>query len=150
MSSTYTKLLYHIVYSTKHRKTLITPELEPPLYAYIGGIVRGEGGTLLEIGGIPDHVHLVTRLKAHPSVAGFIKVFKSKASKWVNERSDQATRFSWQVGYGAFTVSASQLAHVRQYVRNQKEHHRTISFQEEFIALLEKHDVEYDERYIWD
>ena len=103
-----------------------------------------------EIGGMPEHIHVVAKFKAEPSVAEMIKTFKAKSSKWVNERPDQQGRFSWQTGYGAFTVSASQLATVRQYVRNQEEHHRLVSFQEEFVALLKKHGIQYDERYLSD
>ena len=150
MASTYTNLLYHIVFSTKNREALIVPRLREELYPYIGGIIRGEGGTLLEIGGMPDHIHVVAKFKADPSVALMIKTFKAKSSKWVNERPGRKGRFAWQTGYGAFTVSASQLAKVRQYVRDQEEHHRVVSFKEEFITLLKKHGVEYDERYLWD
>ena len=150
MANTFTNLLYHIVFSTKHREALIMPRLQQDLYAYIGGIIRGEGGAPMEIGGMPDHVHIVAMFKPEPSVATMVKTFKSKSSKWVNERPDHQGRFAWQVGYGAFSVSASQLEKVGRYVQKQAEHHRTESFQHEFIALLEKHKIEYDERYLWD
>ena len=119
------------------------------LYKYIGGIVRGEGGTLLEIGGMADHVHLVVRFKAEPSVATMVKIVKSKSSKWLNEQPKRPGRFEWQRGYAAFTVSASQLESVRTYVRNQEQHHRRKTFQDELRLLLEKHGVEYDEQYLW-
>src|SRR5688572_8212844 len=109
MANTYTNLLYHIVFSTKHREPLILPTLRDDLHAYIGGIIRAEGGVLLEIGGMADHVHVVTRLKADPSVAEMIKIFKAKSSKWWNEQPNRPGRFSWQRGYGAFTISPSQL-----------------------------------------
>ena len=150
MASTLTNLLYHMVFSTKNRAPLIVPELKDRLYSYIGGIVRGEGGALIEAGGIADHVHLVTRLKSEPSVATMLKTIKAKSSKWLNEKGLLRGRFSWQTGYGAFTVSASQLPHVVRYVHGQEEHHRVRSFKEEFVALLKKHGVEYDERYLWD
>jgi len=150
MAGSYTKLLYHIVYSTKQRKPLIVPSLQENLYSYIGGIIRGEGGTLIEIGGVSDHVHLITKLRSEPSVAQIIKTFKSKSSGWVNTQSRLRKRFSWQTGYGAFTVSPSQLPKLVQYVRTQEEHHRKLSFKEEFVALLKKHGIEYDERYLWD
>ncbi|MBC8875313.1 MAG: IS200/IS605 family transposase [Planctomycetes bacterium] len=150
MAGTFTKLLYHAVYSTKHREPLIVPSLRDRLYEYIGGIIRGEGGVLLEIGGTPDHIHWVARLKTEPSVAVMLKTVKAKSSKWVNEQTDHQGKFAWQRGYGAFTVSVSQLPKVNRYVRSQEEHHRVKAFKEEFIGLLEKHGIEYDERYVWD
>ena len=149
MSSTLTNLLYHIVFSTKNREPAITAPIRAELYKYIGGIVRGEGGTLLEIGGRPDHLHLVVRFKAEPSVATMVKIVKSKSSKWLNEQPKRPGRFEWQRGYAAFTVSVSQLESVRAYVRNQEQHHRRKTFQDELRLMLEKHGVEYDERYLW-
>jgi len=148
MASTLTNLLYHIVFSTKNREPVITSPIRTDFYKYIGGIVRGEGGKLLEIGGTPDHVHLVIRLKSAHSVANAVKIIKSKLSKWLNAQPKRPGRFEWQRGYAAFTVSASQLEKVRVYVRNQEQHHRRATFQEEFRALLDKHGVEYDERYL--
>jgi len=105
---------------------------------------------LLEVGGMPDHIHLVVRLKSEPSVATMIKVIKSKSSKWLNEQPRRPGRFEWQRGYAAFTVSVSPLDKVRAYVRNQQQHHRRKTFQEELRAILDKHGIEYDERYLWD
>jgi putative transposase len=149
MSSTLTNLLYHVVFSTKNRDPIITKPIRGELYKYMGGIVRGEGGTLLEIGGMPDHVHLVVRFKAEPSVATMVKIVKSKSSKWLNEQPKRPGRFEWQRGYAAFTVSVSQLEPVRAYVRNQEQHHRRKMFQDELRLMLEKHGMEYDERYLW-
>jgi putative transposase len=149
MSSTLTNLVYHIVFSTKNREPNITAPIRMELYKYIGGIVRAEGGTLLEIGGMPDHVHLVVRFKSEPSVATMIKIIKSKSSKWLNEQPKRPGRFEWQRGYAAFTVSVSQLEAVRSYVKNQEPHHRRKTFQDELRLLLEKHGVEYDERFLW-
>jgi REP element-mobilizing transposase RayT len=142
-------LLYHIVFSTKNREPIITKPIRAELYKYMGGIIRGEGGTLLQIGGMPDHVHLVVRFKAEPSVATMVKIIKSKSSKWLNEQPKHPGRFEWQRGYAAFSVSVSQLESVRAYVRNQEQHHRRKTFQEELWLLLEKHGVEYDEPYLW-
>jgi len=150
MASTLTNLLYHIVFSTKNREPIITAPIRENLYRYIGGIIRGEGGVLLEIGGMPDHVHLVVRFKSEPSVATMIKIIKSKSSKWLNEQPKRPGRFEWQRGYAAFTVSVSQLPNVRAYVRNQEQHHRRKTFQEELRALLDRHGVAYEEQYLWD
>jgi REP element-mobilizing transposase RayT len=150
MANTYSSLLYHFVFSTKKREPLITRDFKDDLYSYMGGIIRGENGSLIEIGGRADHVHILARMKSEPSVAVLIKTVKSKSSKWVNERSDFQGRFGWQTGYGAFTVSPSQLQKVREYIRNQQEHHRGRTFQEEYIELLKRHGIEFDERYVWD
>jgi putative transposase len=150
MPSTFTNLLYHIVFSTKQREPLITEDFQEELYKYIGGIIRAEGGILLEIGGIDDHVHLLAKIKPSISISEMLNKIKANSSKWVNENQKTSRRFAWQEGYAAFTVSESQAPHVREYIRNQVEHHQKISFQEEFIAILEKHGVSYDPRYIWD
>jgi REP element-mobilizing transposase RayT len=143
-------LLYHLVFSTKERRPLITPDLRVELYPYIGGIIRNKRGILLEIGGMPDHVHLVARLRPDIAIAEMLCFIKANSSKWANERPDLITEFAWQKGYGAFTVSQSQLPAVRHYVQTQEDHHRKQTFQQEFIALLKKHGIEYDERYLWE
>jgi REP element-mobilizing transposase RayT len=150
MPASHTNLLYHIVFSTKERRPLITPALQAELYPYIGGIVRSERGILLDVGGMPDHVHLVARLRADVALADLVRLVKANSSKWANERRDLTDGFAWQTGYGAFTVSQSQLPTVRQYVQTQERHHRRKTFQEEFVALLKKHGIEYDERYLWE
>jgi REP element-mobilizing transposase RayT len=149
MASTFSNLLYHVVFSTKNRSPLIHPESRESLYAYMGGILRGEGGILLEIGGMPDHVHLLAKIKPDIAVAMMVKTVKGKSSKWVNEeKRPEQQRFEWQEGYGAFSVSASHVDRVRRYIRNQEEHHRRVSFRDELITLLERHGISYDERYL--
>ena len=148
MANTYTNLLYHIIFSTKERRPLISKALQDDLYSYMGGIIRAEGGVLLEIGGVSDHIHLVAKLKPDTAVATILRVAKAKSSKWANERGP-AGSFRWQTGYGAFTVSESQLPDVRADVQHQEAHHRTMSFQDELLKLLERHGIQYDERYLW-
>ncbi len=150
MAGTYTNLLYHLVFSTKERIPLITKELQPDLYAYIGGIVRGEGGVLLEVGGISDHVHLLAKFKPTVAISDLLKKIKGGSSKWVNEEKFKLRKFGWQDGYAAFSVSESQVDAVRRYIREQEQHHCGPSYQDEFRALLERHGIEYDERYLWD
>ena len=150
MPSTFTNLLYHITFSTKQRVPLITNDFQEELYKYIGGIIRAEGGTQLEIGGIADHVHLLVKFKPSVTVSEMLNRIKANSSKWVNENNKSKQRFSWQEGYGAFSVSESQVSVVREYIQNQEVHHRKQTFQEEFIAILERHGVEYDPRYLWD
>ena len=148
--STFANLLYHVVFSTKGRLPLISEEVKEPLYEYMGGIIRGEGGILLEIGGMPDHVHLLAKFKTDIAVATMVKKIKGKSSKWRNDVRHQAERFQWQEGYGAFSVSESLVKKVRNYIRTQEEHHRRVSFKEELVALLKKHRIPYDERYLLD
>ena len=150
MSGTYTNLLYHIVFSTKQRIPLITDSIREELYRYIGGIIRGEGGILLEIGGTADHVHLLAKLKPAAAVSDILRLVKANSSKWANERKRRLRKFGWQDGFGAFTVSESQVVGVREYIRTQETHHRGLSYHDEFRAMLERHGVEYDERYLWD
>ncbi|MCH7752735.1 MAG: IS200/IS605 family transposase [Planctomycetes bacterium] len=150
MPSTYTNLLYHIIFSTKGRCPLITDDLKEELYRYIGGIIRSEGGIQLEIGGISDHVHILAKLKPAISISQMLNRIKTNSSKWVNENRKSDVRFAWQEGYAAFSVSESQVEHVRQYIRTQEQHHRKQSFQDELVALLQRHGIEYDSRYLWD
>ncbi|NOY40665.1 MAG: IS200/IS605 family transposase [Planctomycetes bacterium] len=149
MPSTYTNLLYHIVFSTKQRLPLITADLQDELYKYIGGIIRAEGGVLLEIGGITDHIHLLTKFKPSKSISEMLNRIKANSSKWVNQEKIKPRRFGWQEGYSAFTVSESQVSTVKEYIRNQEQHHRQQSFKEELVVLLERHGVSYDEQYLW-
>lgn len=149
MPSTYSNLLYHIVFSTKDRAPLISDEIKEELYRYMAGIAREEGGTLLEIGGIEDHVHLLAKFKPSIAVSDMLRLIKTNSSKWMHEEKGHP-RFGWQEGYAAFSVSESQVVAVRRYIRNQAVHHRRQSFQEEFVAMLERHGVEYDPRYLWD
>ena len=149
MASTLTNLLYHIVFSTKDREPLIRDGFRDELEKYMAGIVRNERGILLGIGGMPDHLHLIAKFKPDRSVADMVRLIKANSSKWVNENHGEPGRFAWQSGYGAFSVSQSQLRALKAYVANQQEHHRTRSFQEEFREFLTKHGVEFDERYVW-
>jgi REP element-mobilizing transposase RayT len=148
MATTFSNLLYHIVFSTKDRMPAIGPEIRERLYEYIGGIVRGEGGILLEIGGVHDHVHLLPKFKADTSVATMVRQIKTNSSKWMNDETEGVGRFEWQVGYAAFSVSESRVPAIRKYIQGQEQHHERVSFRDELVALLEKHGIEYDERYL--
>jgi putative transposase len=150
MPSTHTNLLYHVIFSTKCRIPLITNNLQDELYRYIGGIIRAEGGVSLEIGGISDHVHLLVKFKPAISVSEMLGRIKANSSKWANENKMKLRKFGWQEGYGAFSVSESQINPIVKYIRSQEVHHRKQTFQEEYVALLKKHGIEYDEKYLWD
>ena len=143
----YTNLLYHIVYATKERASLITTALRPRLHEYLGGKVRGLDGIALEINGTNDHVHVLVKLRPTISVSEFLSKLKSGSSGWAKRQT--AGRFGWQARFGAFAVSESQVERVRRYIRNQEEHHRKRSFEEEFKALLRTHRVDFDEAHLW-
>ncbi len=148
--STFTSLTYHAVFGTKHRRSQITVKIRDELYSYIGGIIRSEKGYLLEIGGIADHIHILAGFSPAVAVAEMLRHIKAGSSKWLNERNDLTERFKWQTGYGAFTVSQSQVPVVRRYIQGQEEHHRVRSFEDEYRELLERHGIEFEERYLFD
>jgi len=148
MPSTHLALHYHIVFSTKGRAPSIATDWRPRLHAYLGGVVRNVGGVPEAVGGVEDHVHLLVGLKATACLADVVRDVKAVSSRWVHEEIHERT-FSWQEGYGAFTVSPSQRATVVRYIAGQEEHHRKLSFQEEYLTLLKRCGVEYDERFLW-
>jgi REP element-mobilizing transposase RayT len=149
MSRTFTNLLTHLIFSTKHREPVIVPEIEPELHRYLGGLTRDLKGKAFGINGTADHVHLLVSLPPVVSISDALRYLKANSSGWVHDKWPQLP-FAWQLGYGAFSVSKSNVPGVLKYIANQKEHHRTVTFKDEFLDFLIKHDIEYDERYIWD
>ena len=139
----FTQLTYHVVYATKHRRPLISDAIRERLYDYIGGTVRSQKGCLIEIGGVEDHVHFLTELSPALALASVIRDIKANSSKWMNEHFEFPTTFAWQRGYGAFTVSLSQIDIVRRYIGMQEEHHKTKTFQDEYIEFLRQHGIEF-------
>src|SRR5438105_612878 len=150
MGHTFTSLLYHIIFSTKDREPFLTPDLRPHLFPYMGGILREVGGRAAVINGPSDHVHVLTYLPPTVPVADALRVLKANSSRWVHEQWPDCRSFAWQAGYGAFGVSESNRDAVRQYVEDQEAHHRTVTFQEEFLTFLRRHGIAYDERYVWE
>lgn len=147
MPSTHTSLHYHLVFSTKDWQRFITDELKSTLYGYIGGIVKNLGGVLLAVGGIDDHIHLLVGLTASHRLDHFMRELKASSSGWI--RREKNPKFSWQPGYGAFTVSAGNLEKVKNYILNQVEHHKNKDFKTEYVELLELSNVEYNSEYLW-
>jgi putative transposase len=150
MPQSFGSLYFHLVFSTKNRMPSIVDDIQPRLFEYMGGILRNQKGRLVAAGGVEDHVHLLVSLSRQASIADTLRDLKSNSSSWVCERFSDQRRFAWQSGYGAFSVSFSAIDSVRTYLANQKEHHAKQTFQDEFIAMLKLHDLEYDERYVWD
>jgi putative transposase len=140
---------FHCVFSTKERQRTITPELQQRLWPFIGGIARANKMKALEIGGVEDHVHILLSLPSTMAISKAVQLIKGGSSKWVHESFPECRLFSWQKEYGAFSVSVSQLDNVVDYIKKQPAHHRTMTFQDEFLELLKKHRVEFDERYLW-
>ena len=148
MSDSYTNLLYHIIFSTKERRPLITLDYQPRLYDYIGGTIRGAGGISLELNGTEDHVHLLAKLRPDNALSNVLRDLKANASGWMHDVFPELKDFSWQRGYGAFTVSQSNVEEARRYIAQQKEHHQKVCFRDEFIQFLKANGIEYDERYL--
>jgi REP element-mobilizing transposase RayT len=148
MSHTYCCSLIHCVFSTKERGKTILPEIQPRLWAYMGGISREHQFKALGIGGMEDHVHLLLSLPSPVPVATAMREIKSASSAWMHQ-SCQVEGFEWQEGYGAFPIGWAQVSATLAYIAGQKEHHRTRDFQAEYIAFLKKHRIEYDPRYVW-
>jgi len=147
MAHTYISALVHVVFSTKGRQRTISAQLQPKLWAYLGGIAGRNGMTAVQVGGIADHVHVLLILPATMPIAKAVQLLKGGSSKWIHDTEGKP--FAWQDGYGAFTVGIAQLQTTIAYIRNQEEHHRKRTFEEEFLAFLKKHDIQYDPRFVW-
>ena len=151
MPSTHQQLLYHVVFSTKRRQPLLADgQFRADVFRYMAGIAKNLDGFALEIDGWIDHVHLLIRIPARVAVSNFVGRLKASTSKHINDTSGRILKFSWQDGFGVFTVSVSQKDSVANYIRGQAHHHGKQTFEEEYIQLLERHEVEYDPKYVWD
>ena len=148
--STHQQLLYHLLFSTKHRKRYLRDRFREKVFAYMAGTARELEGFAIRVGGYYDHAHLLVRIPAKVAVSSFVGRLKASTSKHINETGGSLRKFAWQDGFGAFTVSISQQDRVSDYIDRQMEHHSGESFQEEYLRLLEKHQIEYDPRYLWD
>lgn len=148
MSSTHLSLHYHLVFSTKDRRPVIDPVWRSSLHEFMGGCLRQIGGVAESIGGVEDHVHLLVGLRSTHRLCDVLRDVKRASSIWVRDKAGLRS-FEWQEGYGAFTVSMSRIDGVRRYIQNQEEHHKRQSFQDEYVSLLRRHSVKYDEKYLW-
>lgn len=150
MPQSLSRVILHVIFSTKNREPWLDRDVRPRMHGYIATICRDLGAELVHVGGVADHVHIVTTLPRTVSQAQLVEQIKKASSKWIKALDARYRGFFWQRGYGAFSVSPSQLDVVLQYIDSQQEHHRTRTFQEEYRELLRKHGVDFDERYVWD
>lgn len=150
MGQSLVKNYIHIVFSTKHRVPLIHEPVEGELYSYLGSICKSMECHPVKIGGFTEHIHILCMLSKKIALMKLIEEVKSHSSKWIKTKGETLKNFYWQDGYGAFSVNPSEVDVVKAYIENQKEHHKKITFQDEYRAFLKKYNVEYDERYVWD
>ena len=147
MSHSYAQNHIHLVFSTKNRLKLISKELQPRLWAYVAGICKNKDMLAFAVGGIDDHIHVLFRLPPTITLVRAVTLIKSNSSKWIRKKG---IKFSWQEGYGAFSVSSSNISRVIRYIDNQEVHHRKFTFEQEFIAMLKKHGIPYDPEHVFD
>jgi putative transposase len=150
MPQSLSKVILHVVFSTKNREKTIPSHLRPKLHAYLAGICRAKGSQAYRVGGPEDHIHIACTLPRTLTMAKLLEEIKKSSSIWMKQQEQGIAYFSWQAGYGIFSLGQSQLPALLQYIDNQEEHHRTRTFKEELLELLEKYGVEYDEKYLWD
>lgn len=151
MAQSLSKMLVHVTFSTKNRYGFLVDEsLRREMHAYLASIFKAYDSPSLITGGTEDHVHVLCSLSRNRAISKVIGEAKRNSSKWIKSKRGRSTKFQWQSGYGAFSVSPSQLAQVRAYIANQAEHHRKMTFQEEFRKFLQRYEIDYDERYVWD
>lgn len=148
MANTFTQIYLHIVFAVQNRISLIRPEWKDELYKYITGIVRMNDHKLIAINGTLNHLHVAIGYKPYQLIPDLLQDIKGDSSKWINNRKFVKGHFAWQAGYGAFSFSHSQIDAVVKYIVNQEQHHKKKSFREEYLELLKKYEIEFDERYI--
>ena len=150
MAQSLSKILLHVVFSTKNRVESIPVDVEKALHAYLAGIIRANGSEAFRVGGTGNHVHLACTLPRTITVSKLLEEIKKSSSAWIKKQHTGCGSFAWQAGYGAFSLGQSQLGVLVRYIEGQHEHHKNKTFQDEYIELLHKYGVEYDERYLWD
>ena len=149
MAHSFTCTFMHIIFSTKERLQLLVPEIRPRLFDYMGGTIRGLQGTSILINGVEDHVHTLAVIPSTIALSDFMREYKTNTSAWAKNTLN-VRDFGWQTGYAAFSVSKSNVASVQAYIAKQEEHHRRMSFQEEDLDFLNRHEIDYDERFVFD
>jgi REP element-mobilizing transposase RayT len=150
MSQSLSSVLLHVIYSTHNRTPWLKDSLCQEMHAFLAGAVRKCGCEAYRVGGVSDHVHLAVRLHRTIAIADLIKEVKSSSSKWIKTRDPICRDFAWQKGYGVFSLGMSQRDQLIRYIEGQEAHHKTLTFQEEYRTFLNKYEITYDERYVWD
>jgi putative transposase len=150
MPQSLSRILIHLVFSTKNRERVLTPDLQTELHPYLAATLDNIQCPSLQVGGVEDHVHLFFGLSRTRTIADIVETVKTSSSKWIKTKGALYTNFHWQSGYGAFSVSQSDASAVVTYICNQAQHHQKMTFQEEYRRLLERYQVAFDERYVWD
>jgi REP element-mobilizing transposase RayT len=150
MAQSLSKVYVHITFSTKNRQNLIDDSIKSSLFEYLGGICKGLECNPIQVGGYLNHVHILCLLSRKITQMKLLEEVKKQSSKWVKTKGDDYANFYWQNGYGIFSVNPSEIDVVINYIKNQKEHHKTRTFKEEYRAFLNKYNVDYDEQYVWD
>jgi len=150
MSQSLSSLLTHLVFSTKNREHWLKGDVAAEIHPYLAGVLNNVGCPSIQVGGVSDHVHIFCRLSRTISVAEVVETVKTSSSKWIKTKGHEFAGFHWQSGYGAFSVSQSDSDAVIAYIRNQPDHHKKVSFQEEYRRFLDRYQITYDERYVWD
>lgn len=149
MANTYTQIHLQTVFAVKYREYVIRAEWKHELYSYMTGIVQNCGHKMIQINGMPDHVHILFGMRPVQALSDLMRTVKGESSEWINKNKLTASRFSWQEGFGAFSYSKGQLPDVIRYIQNQEEHHRKVTFREEYVAMLKKYEIEFDDRFVF-
>ena len=150
MPNTYTQLYIHIVFSVKGRQALIPKEHKVELHGYIIGIINKKKQTIIQINSMPDHVHILVGITPDTAISDLVRDIKAHSSKFINKKRWVIGRFEWQEGFGAFSYAQSQLGDIVNYIKNQERHHTQKTFKEEYLEILKRFNVNYDERYVFD
>src|SRR5258706_6795478 len=150
MPQSLSRILIHLVFSTKNRVGILNPKIQAELHPYLAGVLNGIDCPSLQVGGVEDHVHLLFGLSRTRTVAQVVETVKTSSSKWIKTKGPALAQFHWQAGYGAFSVSQSNANAVIGYIQNQAEHHRKVTFQDEYRKFLRRYQIAYDEKYVWD
>ena len=150
MSQSYTSSYYHCVFSTKERRQFITKELQIRLFPYLGGIAKEHKLKMLAVGGMPDHVHLLLSLPKTIAISKALQLIKGGSSKWIHDTFSEHETFAWQKGYGAFSIGVNDIERTTAYIENQTEHHKERNFEEEYLIFLQRNEIKYDEKYVFD
>ncbi|HTO14384.1 MAG TPA: IS200/IS605 family transposase [Edaphocola sp.] len=149
MAQSLSKLYVHIIFHTKYNQNLIDVDIEAELYAYIGGVIKANGSFPIKINGTQNHIHVLSIMSKNIALSKFVEEIKRNSSRWIKTKGEKYHDFAWQGGYAGYSVSQSVVGKVERYIDNQKEHHKVVSFQEEYKKFLEEYEIDYDDNYLW-